>query len=219
MARYKNGINGTFKGKLGNVVGASSRGIDYMRSLPTPTLKAPSEKQLNQRALLSMVSSWLKPLKALIWIGYQIFNGEKTPMNQAVAFHLKEAVTGNSAATYAIDFARAVFSRGELLISLIKQVLALADGILSIEWENPSASVFCKDDDRATVVVYNPAKQEFVTFQDIALRAEQKVDLQLPENFSGDVVHTWMHYVNAAGDAVSTTQYLGEIQIFYQIDL
>jgi hypothetical protein len=77
-----------------------------MLNAPTPTQKVPSEKQLNQRALLAMVSRWLTPIKALIWIGYQIFKGDKRPMNIAVAFHLKEAVTGNSAADYAIDFAK-----------------------------------------------------------------------------------------------------------------
>lgn len=210
MARYKNGINGPFSGKIGNAVGANYRGIDYMRSLPALSQKQPTEKQLNQRALLAMVSGWLAPLKALIWIGYQVFTGDKTPMNGCVAFHLKEAVNGNSAADYAINFAKAIFSRGELLISLIKEVLVLIDGILRIEWDNPLPSAFCKDDDKANVVIYNPAKQEFVTFKDVAQRGDRRVDLQLPAKFAGDSVHAWMHYVNAEGNAVSTTQYLGE---------
>jgi hypothetical protein len=191
-------------------VGATCRGIDYMRSLPELSEKQPTAGQLNQRAVLAMVSSWLKPLKALIWIGYQVFTGSKTPMNGAVSFHLKEAVTGTSAADYTIDFPKAVFSRRELLISLVKEVLMEIDGVLSITWDKPSPSAFCKADDKTNVIIYNPEK-EFITFQDVAQRVDKRVDLQLPAKYSGDTVHIWMHYVNVEGNAVSTTQYLGEV--------
>lgn len=213
MATYRKGVNGPFKGKLGSVVGVTWRGIDVIRSLGEPNAKAPSEKQLDQRYVFALVNSWLKPLRDLIWIGFQIFKGTKTPMNGAVSLLLKEAVTGNSRENYAIDFAKVILSRGELLISLIKQVLALVNSILSIEWENPPASAFCRDDDKATIIVYNAVKQRFVTFKDVAQRADRVVDLQLPANFAGDVVHTWMYYVNTAGDAVSTSIYAGEFTI------
>lgn len=210
MGTYKNGINGAFSGKIGNVVGATYRGIDYMRSLPETSDKPASEKQANQRALMGMVSGWLRPLKALIAIGYQMFNGAKTPMNVCVAFHLKEAIKGNSALNYTIDFAKAVFSRGELMISTIREVSMQPNSILRIKWEDAAfTSVFCRNDDEATVIVYNPDKSEFVTFENIAQRMDQQVDLTLPDDFEGDVLHAWMHYTNTAGNAVSTSLYLG----------
>jgi hypothetical protein len=213
MGQYKKGVQGPFSGRIGNVVGVTWRGVDFMRSLPNPSKKAPTEKQLNQRFVFALVNSWLKPLRDLIWIGYQLFTGTKTPMNGCVSFHLKEAVTGNSPADYAIDFAKAIFSRGELLISLIKGVVALVDSILNIKWENATASAFCKDEDKATFIVYNPGKQKFVTFTDVAERAAKEVSLKLPMDFSGDTVHTWMQYVNVAGNAVSTSVYLGEVVV------
>lgn len=213
MGKYKNGIGGPFSGKIGNVVGVTWRGIDVMRSLPEPSTKPATEKQLNQRYVFAMGNSWLQPLRALIWIGFQVFTGTKTPMNGAVSLLLKEAVTGETRENYAIDFAKVILSRGELLISSIKKVWTPVDALLKIEWENPAASVFCKDDDRATFVVYNPQKVQFVTFQDVADRAAKEVGLQLPLDFAGDAVHIWMHYVNVEGNAVSTTQYLGEIAV------
>ncbi|ACU04220.1 DUF6266 family protein [Pedobacter heparinus] len=213
MGRYKNGITGPVRGKIGNVVGSTWRGIAVLKSLAEPSTKAPSEKQLNQRFVFAMVNAWLKPLRDLIWIGFQIFTGTKTPMNGAVSLLLKEAVTGNSRENYAIDFAKVILSRGELLISLIKQVLVLIDSVLQIKWENPSASVFCQANDKATVVVYNNAKQKFVIFKDVAKRADEQVDLQLPADFAGDAIHAWMHYVSMEGDAVSTSVYIGEYVI------
>lgn len=66
----------------------------------------------------------------------------------------------------------------------------------------------------AKIIVYNVPKQKNVTFKDVAQRADKHVDLQLPANFAGEVVHTWMHYVNTKGDAVSTSIYLGELTLY-----
>lgn len=39
MARYNNGIQGPFSGKAGNVVGASSRGVNYLRAAAKPVVR------------------------------------------------------------------------------------------------------------------------------------------------------------------------------------
>lgn len=211
MARYKNGINGPVSGKIGNVVGASWRGIDYLRTIQETRSRTFSDKQQNQQFLMGMVSKWLKPLKLIIEIGYQIFVTGKTPMNGCVSYHMKHAVTGNSPLEYVINFAKVIFSRGELLIPLIREMLGLMDAVLHIKWDNASTSIFNNDDDKATIVVYNPAKQAFVSFENVAQRADKEAVLQLPAAYAGDRVHCWQHFVNANGDAVSTTVYLGEV--------
>lgn len=163
---------------------------------------------LRYKRTIYRYTNWLNPLRELIWIGFQVFTGAKTPMNGAVSLMLKEAVTGNNRENYAIDFAKVILSRGELMISLIKQILVLSDQVLRIEWQSPSASVFCKPDDKVNIVVYNELKQQFVIFKNVAKRVDEQVDLQLPDNFAGDTLHLWMHYVNAKGDAVSTSIYV-----------
>lgn len=210
MGRYKNGINGPFNGKIGHAVGVNWRGLDVIRSLPTPSTRPPTEKQLIQRYIFALVCEWLKPLRELINIGYQLYAGVRTPMNGAVSFHLKSAITG-TARDLTIDYAKAVFSIGALLVSFVKEVLMLMNGRMVINWQSTPESVFCKQDDQATVVVYNPEKQQFVTFQNVAERSGGTVELQLPAHFKTDVVHAWMHWVRADGKAVSTTVYLGVI--------
>ncbi|WP_316813969.1 DUF6266 family protein [Pedobacter heparinus] len=154
MATYKNGINGAISGKIGNVVGASWRGVDYLRILADHSNRTFSEKQQNQHFLLGMVSSWLKPLKYIIEIGYQLFVTGKTPMNQCISYHMKNAVTGNTPIEYLIDFAKVIFSRGELLVPFIKEILTLLDAVLHIKWENASTSIFSNEDDRAIFIIY-----------------------------------------------------------------
>jgi hypothetical protein len=211
MARYKNGINGPVSGKIGNVVGATCRGVAYLRGMPESNA-APTQKQINQRLKFALVMGWLKPLLNIINIGYQILFGDKTAMNRAVSYHLKEAVTGDSP-DYGIDFKKAVFSRGELLVSWILEVLCLVNAVLNIKWDNLPASAFSNDNDRASFIIYNPEKEVFVTFENAALRVDKEVVLQLPDEFANNSVHVWMHYVNVKGDAVSTTVYLGELTL------
>jgi hypothetical protein len=210
MARYKNGVNGTFSGKVGNVVGASCRGIDYIRALPEISSKPASEKQLIQRHKFSLITGWLSPLLKLINIGYQVLAGEQTPMNLAVSYHMKEALIGEGTDAQ-IDFKKAIFSRGALLVSWILELLTFINGVLQINWDNGPESAFCNPDDEASFIIYNEKKGEFVVFERVALRADKTVMLQMPKAFVGDQVHGWMQLVDKNGLAVSTSVYLGEL--------
>ncbi|WP_316793026.1 DUF6266 family protein [Pedobacter frigoris] len=212
MARYNNGINGPVSGKVGSVIASSWRGINYLKSVQDGKKKQSSPAQIHQQRIFALVSGWLRPLKALIAIGYQVVKEKKTPMNAAISFVMKHAVSG-SGDDMVIDFANVVFSRGELLISVIKEIVSLVDAVLYIKWEDVLGSAYCKDDDQANFVVYNPDKEKFVMFENVAVRSAKEVNLQLPANFLGDTLHCYMHYVNAQGNMLSTGQYLGQIVV------
>lgn len=211
MAKYKNGINGAFSGKIGHVVGVSYKGIDYMRSLPENT-KPPTTKQLHQRLKFSVITAWLRPVLEIINIGFQVLTGDKTAMNLAVSYHMKEALIENGQEVR-VDFKKAIFSRGELLVSWILEILTLVDAILNIKWDNGPESLFSKRNDKASFIIYNPQKEKFVTFRNAAKREDKAATLKLPKKFAGDTVHAWMQYANTAGNMVSTSVYLGEITL------
>ncbi|RZK76802.1 MAG: hypothetical protein EOO85_10440, partial [Pedobacter sp.] len=122
MGKYKNGINGAFTGKIGSVVGVTRRGVDYMRSLPDIRVDNPSEKQIRQRNILAMISSWLKPIKFIINVGFKIFSGGKTPLNQVFSLISKEAliIDGDN---ISIDYKNVVLSKGELLASFVFEIV------------------------------------------------------------------------------------------------
>jgi hypothetical protein len=212
MGKYKNGINGAFSGKVGSVVGVTRAGVHYLRSVPDLRVDNPSEKQIRQRNVMAMISSWLKPLKALITIGFKVLSGTKTPLNEVFALISKEAliVDGNEVS---IDYKKVVLSRGELLVSFVIEILTLIDSLLHIKWQNLNPSIYNQGNDKATFVLYNPVKEKFVTFVGVADREAEQAELKLPAEFSGDTVHCWMQYVNVDGDKVSTSAYLGEIVV------
>lgn len=210
MARYKNGITGSFKGKVGPVVGSSNRGVDYMRSMPEKITKPATAAQKNQRQQFALVVEWLKPLLLLINTGYQSLTDSKTPMNGAVSYHLREAVV-RTGEILRIDYSKAIFSRGELLTSHFTELMVEAGPVIQIKWSNPGVTMYSKETDKVYFVVYNPEKRKFVTLRKAAKRVDREARLVLPARFSGDTVYVWMGFISMEGTTVSTTLYVGEV--------
>src|SRR3546814_20920324 len=70
MGSFNRGIHGGFSGKVGNVVGAHWRGIDYMRSLPRVSKGRPvTEEQLMHRVRFAAAVAFAKPIS-------HVFNAE-----------------------------------------------------------------------------------------------------------------------------------------------
>ncbi len=212
MAKYKSGIIGPLSGKMGNAVAVNWRGVAYLREAPDKRGSNGTEKQLEQRFKFALVSGWLQPLRDVIWIGYGNFKGSKTPMNGCIGHHLVHALKQDDEGVWAIDFEKAVFSRGELLMSYVYEVQISAGRVLKIKWEGSGNSVFSAPDDKATFIVYSPDCRQFAIFDRVCDRGTSGTDLKLPAVFAGSCVQVWMHYVNITGDAVSTTLYLGKLE-------
>ena len=75
MAIIKQGILGGFSGKIGNVVGGSWKGINYMRVLTKPS-NPNSEKQVNQRTKFTTALSFLQPITPFLRVGYKLFTAK-----------------------------------------------------------------------------------------------------------------------------------------------
>jgi len=73
MGTIKQGILGGFSGKVGNVVGASWKGIDYIRSLPSSVSNPRTPGQVTQRTKFSMVQSFLTSMIPVIRVGFKNF--------------------------------------------------------------------------------------------------------------------------------------------------
>ncbi|MDD4417119.1 MAG: DUF6266 family protein, partial [Proteiniphilum sp.] len=60
MGTIKQGILGGFSGKVGNIVGASWRGIDYIRSMPASVRNPRTVAQVSQRTRFALIGKMLK---------------------------------------------------------------------------------------------------------------------------------------------------------------
>jgi hypothetical protein len=94
MARYVNGINGPFVGKVGTVVGVIREGHFYMRSLPKKRTGAPTAREAANRRKFAQAQLWLQPLKDFVRETFKGYHTRSQGFIAAKSYLLKHAFEG-----------------------------------------------------------------------------------------------------------------------------
>jgi len=95
MAIYKNGINGAFSGKIGAVVGVTSKGKSYMRALPSKRTGPVSEGEKASRDKFAKAHHWLKPVLPFVRAGFKGYSDTAEGFLAAKSYLLKNAFEHN----------------------------------------------------------------------------------------------------------------------------
>jgi hypothetical protein len=213
MGKYKKGILGAFSGKVGTVVGSSWKGIDYMRSLPRPSTKAPTDPQLIQRAKFGLVTGFFRPVSELLNMGFQSLASGKSGYNVATSDFIASAITGIYP-DLEIDYTRVLFSKGTLTGAYGVTSLSDNPGTIKVSWTDNSGSGTAKASDKMVIVVYNPLKGQFVyNINSGALRSAGTDALALPAEFSGDTVEVWVAFMTHDKKVFSTSIHAGQVLV------
>jgi len=208
MAKLSSGILGGISGTVGNVVGGSWRGVDYIRSKPATVKNPNTEAQQTQRARFRLVISLLKKILPFINIGFSKGVRNQTPMNRAVSVNLKQAVTG-TLSDLKIDPEKLVLSQGVLPGGPSAASDASTAGTVTITWQDNTGESGASADDGAMVLIYNQDKDSVVYRLNAAVRSDGTIDVSIPANWSGDTIAVYLAFRSALGQDVSGSQFLG----------
>ena len=208
MGKISQGILGGLSGKVGNIVGGSWKGIDYIRIKPSSVTNPRTEGQVNQRTKFATTLSFLQANKAFIKVGYKGFANRRTEFNAAMSYILNNAITG-TAPNFVIDYANALISRGSLSGVLNGATDLTTAGEATFSWGDNSAEGNANATDRAMVLVYNPSKKESIYTLTGGDRTVGTQTISLPNTYSGDNVELFMAFVSEDGSQVSNSIYLG----------
>ncbi len=85
MGKIKKGILGGFSGRVGNVIGGSWKGIDYMRSEATSISDPKTAKQLEQRSKFRVAVEFAKNCVPLINVGLKQYATKRSEFNYLVS--------------------------------------------------------------------------------------------------------------------------------------
>ncbi|WEK20923.1 MAG: DUF6266 family protein [Candidatus Pedobacter colombiensis] len=214
MGIIRQGILGGFRKKTGTVVGAFWRDLNVIRALPRASKKAATQLQINQRLRFGLIMGFLSSFSDLIEMYYNHRSATKSPMNEAVSYHLKEAVIGVGP-NFTIDYPKVKFSRGKLVLPAAMQVGATATATVDFEWNHTVGDNRFRDaTDLVNLLVYNPTKKQFVTLMEAAPRSAEVYSLQLPIEFSGDNIHCYMNFSSALKKGVASDSfYVGMMKV------
>lgn len=211
MGRIKKGILGGFSGKVGSVVGASWKGIDYMRGLPRKSEKGPSVAQLAQQNKMALLRGFLVGLSNIIETRFQ--NIEKyTPMNDALSYNMLNSIEG-AYPDQNLNLPRLLFSKGVLMSAWSPKAFSTVSNAIDFSWENGNFTPMCAADDEVTLVVYNPTKNLFCKLENGGLRSDKFSRLIVPKKFKGHQVHCYMSFYSKNRKIASTNEYLGVIEV------
>lgn len=211
MGRIKKGILGGFSGKVGAVVGASWRGIDYMRGLPKKSTKPATASQLAQQNKMALFRGFLLGLDDIIEKCFQNIK-KYTPMNDALSYNMLNSVEGEYPEQN-INFMNLLFSKGELRGAWSPKAKSTKSNTIDFSWENGNLMPLCAADDQITLVVYSPENQQFCILENAALRGEKIARLILPENFKGRTVHCYISFYAEPRKLSSSNEYLGTVKV------
>lgn len=213
MGKYKKGILGAFSGKVGTVIGSSWKGIEYMRSLPKASTKAPTDLQMIQRAKFGLVSGYFRPVSELLNLGFQSLANGKSGYNVATSDFIANAITGTYP-NFEIDYSKVLFSKGTLTGAYSVAALSDDPGSVNVTWTDNSESGTAKATDKMVIVVYNPLKGQFVyNLNSGAVRSAGADTLTMPAEFTGDTVEVWMAFMTPDKKTFSTSIHAGQIVV------
>jgi hypothetical protein len=208
MAIISKGILGGISGKVANVVGATWKGIDYIRSKPSSVANPRTEGQVNQRNKFTATLEYLQPNLGFIQKGYKNYSTKKSAFNAAMSYVLNNAITG-TAPNFVVDFGLGLLSRGNLSTPFNASTDLTTAGQVNFSWADNSADGNANPTDKAMVLVYNPSKKESIYLLDGANRTVGSQTLSIPSSYSGDTVELFMAFITADDSQVSNSVYLG----------
>ncbi len=212
MARITKGILGGFSGKVGTIVGANWRGQDIIRSIPKPSSRPPSDKQLVQQSKFKLVIGFLQPVKNIQTKYFGSGSGSKSRVNLAVSYTINEAVQMVGDIPQ-LMYNKVLITKGDL--TGVQNVTAIpqAGNTIKLNWENNSAQGNADVTDKANVVCYCEELGTFEIFESVAERSVLNADVTMPGYYAGKEIQAWVFFNNAKETLACNSVYLGNLTL------
>lgn len=191
MGKFNKGILGSFRGKVGNIIGSKWKGISYMRSLSEVSSKPPTEKQIMVRARFSFASKFLQPIGPVIRIGYKGFDNKQSAQNAAMSEFINNAITGDYPA-YKVNYEQLKIAKGTLEVAQ-NYATNLDNGNISFTWDDISNNTTVNGDNHAVLLAIADGYPPNYSIAEFT-RKEKTAHLQCPIVPAGTKVYCYLYF-------------------------
>lgn len=208
MGVIKQGVNGSFSGKAGSVIGSTWKGIAYIKGLNRKYRDLNvSEERLQNRIKFALLTGFLGMLKVAIRLGFTNPPPKRTELNYAYQSNVDHAFEQSDDGSLTLAYSHVRLSRGTMEPPInIKVEFSGEDLICS--WRPEPVSINGKADDEVLVVIYLPHTDYARTSKD-AWRSDGGTSIHIREKAiqSGATVHCWF-FCYEPGKRASNSFYL-----------
>ena len=211
MGKFNNGILGGFNGKVGNVVGATWKGITYMKAVQNTGTKKATEKQIVQRAKFGFAAKFLQPLYPVIQIGFKT-QGVKQSAQNAAQSHLLNFALAGEYPSFAVDYENLYLAKGSIKVADSASVNVDADKI-TFNWNDTDKALEIHGNEQAVLV--GIANGYYPSYSiDEYIREDRSGGIPFPNAPSGTLVHCYIAFAETDNlMRASNSVYLGTVSI------
>lgn len=205
MGVLTQGIFGGFKGKVGNVVGSSWKGIPTIKLKPQSVANPKSSGQVAQRgAMTSIVEAARILLAALIQVYWNPFAQRMSGYNDFVKTNIKAFTTAGFTAPTSF------FSmRGSLLGVTGATAVASASGdTITIDWTDNSGQADALTTDDAVAVIYNATQGYWIVDAGNAQREDEQLVVADTKVAGSDSLYVYVSFARPDASKVSDSTYI-----------
>jgi len=214
MGKINQGILGGVSGKIGNVIGGTWKGIDYLRIMPSSVANPKTPAQIDQRSKFVTVLKFLQSVTPFLRIGYKTQAIKMTQFNSAMSETLKNSVTG-SYPNYVIDYGNVLLSKGTLPNVQNPSAISSTPGNnIAFTWTDNSGMGDASANDKALVVVYCPDLNDatYIT-EGGSPRSAGSHTIAVPSSYSGKDVEVYISMISEDGSKVSNSMHVATISM------
>ncbi len=211
MAKLPEGIFGPIIGKVGPIVGATWKGIPYVRSLAPKSVKPPTPAQFLNNEKFKFTNQFLKPFQPFFNIGFMNKAIKMTPLNVAYSMNYRYTVVGTYPNLY-IDYSVFIWSAGMLSVLDEVHFSLEADQRLKVTWQD-NHRLNASFDDQVMLLIYCPALKIADGFLSGVSRADMECSFSLDSLFSGYELFLYISVISLNRKKTANSQYLGSVQI------
>jgi hypothetical protein len=193
-------------GRHGDAVASTDKDGKSIIKLYTPPSKSSTEAQIAHRAKFGYVSKTLST-------HHRLFKNTfgNNGVNKAVAFAMKNAVTGNHP-DYEIDYTKLALTDGTLPTASKLTAEINSGTTVNVTWDN---HIFLEDNptDKANVVFMDSVTKKSMLIAGDATRVDGIMQADLSDVWVGNAIHCWFYFIDPANGNKSTSQYVSTLQL------
>lgn len=212
MGKINQGILGGVSGQVGNVIGGTWKGIDYLRIKPSSVANPRTEGQVDQRSKFSTVLRFLQPMTDFLRVGFKLYANKMTQFNAAMSYNLNNAITG-AYPNFAVDYANSLVTRGNLTGAANGAASSPSAGDVQITWDDNSGSGSALATDKALILLFNPTRGESVFTTAGPVRTAGTEIISVPSEYTGEDVEVFLGFISEDGSKVANSSYLGSVTV------
>ena len=212
MGTIKQGILGAFSGKVGTVIGSSWKGQAVMRGIAPSVANPKTDGQLAVRQKFAITMKFVQSMVQFLRIGFKNYAMGMTQVNAAFSYNRLNAIMGTYP-NFTIDYPNALVARGNLPPALDQAAASTVAGTILFTWTDNSDEMGAHATDPNLLLIYNPVKNQCVSFTALGARADATQAVTVPHSFSGDLVHCYIAFETLDGSEQSNSKYAGAITV------